>query len=95
MEAIKETVVSVMQRLQEKKSGAGNKDPGDLLKHILTKKELKHIKVNNFKKGILSLNVDSSAWLYNFNLQKQDLMVKLNKQLAALKDIRFYIQDTK
>lgn len=95
MEAIKETVTGVMQRLQSKKSSAGDKDPDDLLKKTLTKKELKHIKVNYFKRGILSVSVDSSAWLYNFNLQKQDLITRLNKQFGSIKDIRFYIGETK
>ena len=95
MEAIKETVVHVMQRLKTKKSGAGDKDPGDSLKKILTKKELQHIKVNYLKKGVLCLRVDSSAWLYNFNLKKESLITKLNKEFGSIKDIRFYIGETK
>jgi predicted transcriptional regulator len=95
MEAIKETVTSVMQRLKKKKSTAGDKDPNGLLKKTLTKKELKHIKFNYLKKGILSLHVDSSAWLYNFSLQKQDLITRLNKHFRSINDIRFYIGETK
>jgi len=95
MEAIQETVAHVMQRIKTKKSGAGDKGPDDSLKKILTKKELQHIKVNYFKKGILCLSVDSSAWLYNFNLKKESLITKLNKELGGIKDIRFYIGETK
>lgn len=95
MEPIKETVINVIGRLETKKIEAGDKDPNELLKKALTKKELEHIKVNYFKRGVLNLNVDSSAWLYNFNLQKQNLITRLNKQLGGIKDIRFYIGETK
>ncbi len=84
-----------MQRLQGKKAALRDNEPQEALKKILTKKELQHIKFNNFKKGVLSFHVDSSAWLYNFNLQKQDLITRFNKQLANLKDIRFYMGDAK
>jgi len=95
MEAIKETVTNVIQRLKTKKSSAGGNKTEDLLKKILTKKELQHIKVNYFKGGILCLSVDSSVWLYNFNLKKEHLITALNKELGSIKDIRFYIGETK
>jgi hypothetical protein len=95
VEQIKEIVINVIGRLETKKIEAGEKDLNELLKKALTKKELEHIKVNYFKKGILNLSVDSSAWLYNFNLQKQNLITKLNKHMSGIKDIRFYIGETK
>jgi hypothetical protein len=95
MEPLKNTVVSVMLGLQEKKIGVAGKDPADLLKKALTKKELQHINFNYFRKGILGLTVDSSAWLYNFNLQKQDLIARLNKQFGSVKELRLRIGNTK
>ena len=95
MEAIKDTVMSVMQQLHDKKTGLRKDDPDALLKKALTKKELQHIKFNNFGKGILSLRVDSSAWLYNCNLQKRDLVARLNKHFLSLKDVRFYLGDAR
>ena len=95
MQALKDTVMVVMQHLHDKKTGANTENPDGLLKKALTKKELQHIKFNNFRKGILSLNIDSSAWLYNCNLQKQDLTTRLRKQFDALKDVRFYLGDAK
>jgi len=91
MEQIKEIVINVIGHLQTKKMEANDQDPNELLKKALTKKELEHIKVNYFKRGVLNLSVDSSAWLYNFNLQKQNLIARLNKHLGGIKDIRFYI----
>jgi len=95
MEAIKETIGNVMQQLHDKKTGAGTSSPDDLLKKALTKKELQHIKFNNFRKGVLNLSVDSSSWLYNCSLQKEDLIIRLRRQFDALKDVRFYLGDTK
>jgi len=95
MEAIKETLQSVMQAWEKKIRSSPQDNPELLLKNCLTKKEFGHIKFRYFKKGVLSLNVDSSTWLYYFNLQKEDLLNKLRKQYAAIKDIRFYIGEIK
>ncbi len=95
MEAIKDTLASVMRRIQPKKGNAGGIDPSRLLKKTLTKKELQHIKVNYLKRGVLCLSVDSSAWLFNFNLKKENLLARLNKVPAGIKEIRFFIGDTK
>jgi len=95
MEAIKETIASVMCGWQAKTKGAAPSDPYRALKKALTKKEAGHIKVNYFKKGILCVSVDSSGWLYNLGLQKEALLGKLKKDLNGLKDIRFYIGEIK
>lgn len=88
MESIKDTVASVMQGLAEKK-GAGAGFPEDAVKKVLTKKELTHIKVKYFKKGVLGIDVDSSVWLYALNLKKEALTKKLAAIESAIKDIRF------
>lgn len=95
MEAIKDTLINVMQRLKTKKTGICDDGPRALLKKVLTKKELAHIKFNYFRKGILSLYVDSSSWLYSFSLKKEDLLLGLNKKSCAIKDIRFRIGEIK
>jgi hypothetical protein len=91
MELIKDTVSSVMQGMEAKKAGIGEADPQELLKKVLTKKELGHIKFNYFRKGILGLRVDSPSWLYSLSLKKEGLLLKLNKKSSAVKDIRFRI----
>lgn len=94
MEAIKATVAQVLQQLTSQKPGA-NQDLSGLLKKSLTKKELRHIRIHYFKKGILGLSVDSSAWLYSFSLQKQSLISRLKKQCGGIKDIRLAIGETR
>jgi predicted nucleic acid-binding Zn ribbon protein len=48
---------------------------------ILDKKSHKHVRLTSFKEKKLIVNVDSSAWMYELNLRKQQLLEGLNKQL--------------
>lgn len=88
MEAIKDTLQSVIEALEKKRSGAPQENPEELLKKVLTKKELGHIKFNYFKKGIFGLKVDSSSWLYLLTMQKKDLLLRLQKRIDGVKDLR-------
>ena len=91
MEAIKDTIRAVMQAIKVGKAASPGSAVEGALKKTLTKKELKHIKLNYFKTGILGLKVDSSTWLYQFSLQKESLLKNLRNDLPELKDIRFSI----
>lgn len=88
VEAIKETLETVIKALEAKKQATLKDSPEVWLKKILTKKEFGHIKVNYFNRGVLSVNVDSSSWLYILGLRKQDLLQKLRKQKKEIKDLR-------
>jgi len=89
MEAIKDTIKSVMQSWREKKTSPNN--PEALLRKVFTARELKHIKFHYFKKGTLGVQVESSSWLYHLSLKKPDLLAKISKKSAEIKDIRFHI----
>ncbi|MDD5166404.1 MAG: DciA family protein [Candidatus Omnitrophica bacterium] len=95
MEAIKDTIQNVIESLASKQLDVAKNDPQTGLKKLLTKKELEHIKCNYFKKGTLSVNVDSSAWLYSLMLKKEELLVALKKRFNTLKDISFRVGDIK
>ncbi len=95
MQAIKDTVASVMQNLAQKKSANAGNEPQEILRKVLTKKELGHIRFNYLKKGVLSLNVDSSSWLYSLSLKKEALLAKLGKKSKGIKDIRFRIGEVR
>jgi hypothetical protein len=95
MELIKDTISVVIKALELKRLGVNGEGPEEWLKKVLTKKELRHIKFNYFKKGVIGLNVDSSSWLYNFTLQKDVLLAKLNRQSSAVKGIRFSLGEIK
>lgn len=94
MEIIKTTLTYLMRDLKaqqnQKKDG-----PESWLKNTLTKKELRHIKLNYLKRGILSVNVDSSSWLYSLGLRKQELLARIQKESSAIKDIRFRIGEVR
>jgi predicted nucleic acid-binding Zn ribbon protein len=92
METIKDILKDVIEGLKTKK--AAKDEPEFLLKEVLPKKELGHVKFRYLRKGILGVTVDSSGWLYQLNLQKQGLLAKLGKKSKAIKDIRFYIGET-
>lgn len=95
MEAIKSTVMNVMDSLAAKKARDCEDSPQGWLKRVLTKGAREHIKLNYFKKGILSVNVDSSSWLYSLTLQKEEMLDNLGKFSNGIKDIRFRIGEIK
>jgi hypothetical protein len=95
MEVIKDTVHNVIKGLMAARGRSCADDPRAWLKKTLTTKELRHIQCNYFKKGILSLSVDSSGWLYNLNLQKEELLARIKKHSSAVKEIRFHIGEVK
>ncbi len=89
MEAIKDTLRGVLQILEIKNKKGVAGAPEDTLKKILTKRELRHIKFNYFKAGVLDVSVDSSSWLYQLNLGKESLLAKLSREAPGIKNIRF------
>lgn len=95
MELIKDTVQSVFENLTRRKGSAGGDNPEAWVKKTLTKRELRHIKCNYFKKGVLGIGVDSSSWLYYFNLKKEVLLKQLTKQSGQIKGIHFYLGEAK
>ncbi len=93
MEKIKDTIELVIQDLLTKKGGVNNEGPEAWLRKVLTKKELGHIRVQYFRKGILGLSVDSSSWMYSLGLKKETILNKLKKCSQDVKEIRFSIGD--
>jgi hypothetical protein len=92
VETIKNTLENVMRSWEKKIGHLSIQDnPESALKKFLTRKELGHIKFRYFRKGIFSFDVDSSSWLYYFNLKKDELLTRLQKESSAIKGIRFYI----
>ncbi len=91
MELLKNTLDNLMRKLDAKKAVFHETGPQQWLKKALTKKELGHIRVKYFSKGILGLSVDSSAWLYILSLKKEELLKELKKENPELKNINFCI----
>jgi len=91
MELIKDTLKAVFAKIGQRSPADSSSDPFMWLKKTLTKRELGHIKVNYFRDGVLGINVDSSSWLYYFNLNKKALLEKISKRTDKLKEIHFYL----
>ncbi|HNW38824.1 MAG TPA: DciA family protein [Candidatus Omnitrophota bacterium] len=91
MELLKNTLDELMRQLDDKKAVFQEAGPQQWLKKALTKKELGHIRIKYFSKGILGLTVDSSAWLYILSLKKDTLLETLKKENPELKNIHFRI----
>ena len=91
MEPLKNTLDAVMRTLASKQEDFQGAGPEQWLKKVLTKKEMQHIKVKYFSKGILGLSVDSSAWLYILSLKKEELLEKLKKENPMLKNFNLRI----
>ena len=60
---------------------------------LLGKDFSRHTKPVSLQRGTLVVNVDESAWLYQANLQKEKLLVRLQKKTGGQKvqSIRFRI----
>lgn len=91
MELLKKTLDEVMRGIDVKKNASSEAGPALWLKKALTKKELGHIKVKYFSKGVLGLSVDSSAWLYILSLKKEELLESLKKESSELRNISLRI----
>ncbi|MCM8795602.1 MAG: DUF721 domain-containing protein [Candidatus Omnitrophica bacterium] len=90
MQRIKDTVEAIIKELETKnKTPLFMDEPEALLKKTLNPRQLRHIKFNYFKKGILNISVDSPIWLYQLSLEKENLLAKLRQKSTAIKDIRF------
>lgn len=91
MEQIKDTIKSLFSNWQATNFSGDSVEPGKILKKVLAKKALMHVKLYTFRKGILSLKVDSSSWVYYLNLQKDDLLKKIQKECSTVKELRIYL----
>jgi predicted nucleic acid-binding Zn ribbon protein len=89
MEAIKETLQGLLKDLKVRKATASASNPERLLKKVFSPKEAEHAQPGAIKNGVLYLQVDSSTWLYYFNLHKKELLEKFAGQNSQIKELRF------
>ena len=95
MELIKETVRKLLSDLNGKQKMEGRKIIS-LLDKALTKEEKRHIKVISFKEGMLKINVDAPAFLYQLSLKRPLIFSRLQKASKGelnLKEITFRAGD--
>lgn len=89
METLRDTVKNVMQALEAKQKTSLKDNPALLLRRVFSKEELKHAQFGYFKNGLLCVNVDSSGWMFQLSLKKEQLLKRLQQHLRTVKDIKF------
>jgi hypothetical protein len=91
MELIKRIVEKLLEDLQNKQKTEG-RHIVSLLGELLTKEEMRHIRVISFKEGILKINVNVPVFLYQLNLKRPFIFGRLREALGSgvdLKDVNF------
>lgn len=78
--SIKNVISSVIQQISGGKRGKIDRIRQAWMA-VADKKTHSHARLAAFKAKRLTINVDSSAWMYELNLRKQELKTKLNKRL--------------
>jgi len=93
MEPIKLSLEEYMRKLAQRNAPGAQDNLYTHLGNVLTKNELRHIKLNYFRRGVVGIAVDSSSWLYHLNLKKADLLQHLRKQSQEVRGLRLYLGD--
>ncbi len=93
MEQIKGAVEALLSRLKEKsrKNEFPKGSPEELIKKVFSRKEQEHVRFGYFRGGVLGISVESSSWIYYFNIKKEKLLAAVRAVSPAVKDIRFRI----
>lgn len=93
MDDIKNIVNKVIGDIAEKRPDTQNK-ADRIWQNLLTKQELKHTKLVGINQGVLWVNVDSPAWLYQMKIRQTKLVKQLKEEAPDIQGIRFKIGTT-
>jgi hypothetical protein len=89
MEQIKGAVESLLESL---KTRGNSRDRGEIIRGAFSAKELRHLRVMPSRlPARVRIAVDSSTWLYYFNLRKKTLTEKIAESMPEVKEIVFVI----
>ena len=61
----------------------------------LEKDEPKHVRLVGLRNGLLLVNVDSPAWLYQMNLRRVKILERLKSEMPNIQNISFKIGKVK
>lgn len=89
METIKGTVDALLENLKSRVVRGGGVE--EIILGAFSKKEREHIRVIPCRGGRVKIAVDSSTWLYYFNLRKKELFQKIVAHFPEAKEISFII----
>lgn len=92
-EYIKGIIGSVINKIE--KRGPGKKEKVfKAWQKVAGQAAASHSRPASIKRKILTIEVDSSTWLYNFSLKKKGMVKDIQKELGEeVRDIRFRMGD--
>ncbi len=93
MDSIREIIGDVLKEISSKRLTLSIR----ILKiweKIIDNPMASHTRIEEFKGGILMVNVDSSAWLFQINLKKKKILGGLQQEIPEIKSILFKIGKT-
>lgn len=91
MEQIKDTIQALFKDWTEKGKLVIAEDIEALVGRVFSAEEAKHLRPRAVKGGVLALIVDSSTWLYYFNLHRRRLTDKLRAEAPGITEVKFSI----
>ncbi|MDD3906030.1 MAG: DUF721 domain-containing protein [Candidatus Omnitrophica bacterium] len=94
--SIEDVVKDVIKKLSGK-NRVGEEEITNAWREAAGAKAAGHSRPVAIKKGVLTINVDGSGWLYELTIKKRELLEKLKENLnlkgKQLKNLRFRIGD--
>ncbi len=93
MESIRDIIPHVIENLALKKPNT-KRNIHEVWK-IAAGDQAEHCTVKDFQKGMLRVNVDSSARMFELSTRKNDLIKNLKNEIPDIKDIIFKIGKVK
>lgn len=94
-EGIEAIINQVIKKLDEKTHGS-REEIVKAWERVIEPAAVSHTKPAAIKKNILTVEVDSSTWLYMLTVKKNNIMKDMKKMLGDVKleDIRFRMGET-
>ena len=87
---IKDIVNDVVRDLEKKRS-QHRKDINLIWTSCVKTKEAQHTKVEGVKDGVLYVNVDCSAWMFQCRLRYKTILQNIQKEYPDIKRIYFKV----
>ncbi len=94
MNTIKDIIPQVIEQLSLRQPDSQMKIQR-LWQNIIDERMFSHSTLENFTQGVLTICVDSSAWLFQMNLNKRRILERLQEEMPEVKNIKFKIGKVK
>lgn len=88
---IRNIVTGLLRTIEKRSSGKG-KAVNEAWTRAVGEEASKHARPGDFRKGILTVIAENSAWMYQLRIEKKNIIEEFNKNYtgrAKARDIRF------